>query len=122
MKSSLFAFAAACAIAAVPMSLAQTDPAPNPPAAEQPASPQADQPTPPPSTPDAATAPSTTPAPTTAAPTSATPAQADANARAACMTRKSEGEQCSCLSAPTNFGVAAPAASGSHNMCMVPES
>jgi len=102
MKRLLALTAAACLIAA-PLSFAQTNPQQTPPAATQPAPPST--PTPQPSTPPAEPA--------------ATPAPAPAG-DARCRTSKEAGEQCSCLSAPTEFGTAAPAANGSHNMCMVP--
>jgi len=108
MKRLLALTAAACLIAA-PLSFAQTTPAPATPpaAATQPATPpQPATPTPEPAVPPAE--PSATVAP---------PAPAG---EARCQTRKDAGEQCSCLSAPTEFGTSAPAASGSHNMCMVP--
>jgi len=105
MKRLLALTAAACLIAA-PLSFAQTTPTPEtPPATTQPATPpQPTTPTPEPAVPPAE--PSATAAP---------PA-----GEARCRTSKDEGEQCSCLSAPTEFGTSAPAASGSHNMCMVP--
>ncbi|HRO02239.1 MAG TPA: hypothetical protein PLS69_01345 [Terricaulis sp.] len=107
MKRLLALTAAACLIAA-PLSFAQTTPTPEtPPATTQPAPPpQPATPTPEPAVPPAE--PSATMAP---------PAPAG---EARCRTSKDAGEQCSCLSAPTEFGTSAPAASGSHNMCMVP--
>lgn len=106
MKRFLAVTAAACLIAA-PMSFAQTQPETPPPTATQPQTPPA-QPAPQPATP--ATPPATTaeaPAPT---------------GEPRCRTSKDAGEQCSCLSAPTEFGTSAPAQSGSHNMCVVPPS
>lgn len=109
MKRLLALTAAACLIAA-PLGFAQTTPQPQtPPTTEQPA------PAPTPTTPPTTETPATPPAQP-----SATPAPPQGEPR--CRTGKEAGEQCSCLSAPTEFGTAAPASSGSHNMCVVPPS
>lgn len=109
-KTILAGAITAMALAAAPFALAQSMPPapPSPPATEQPA---------PPTMPSDPANPST-PAPPSAS-TSAPPAE---EGREACRTRKPEGEQCSCLSAPTTFGTAKPASSGAeHNMCVIPE-
>jgi len=107
MKRLLALTAAACLVAA-PLSFAQTTPQPQtPPTTAQPAQP----------------APPTTPTPQPAAPPAepaAAPAPPAPQGDARCRTSKDQGEQCSCLSAPTEFGTSAPAASGAHNMCVVP--
>ncbi len=118
--------AAMCLMFAAPISLAQTSP-------ETPTTPPADTQVVDP--PAAGEAPSVTPqAPLPPAsgaapqiPTPNAPAQSSAEAmtptgdsRVACRTRKAEGEQCSCLSAPTTFGTARAAESGDRQVCMIP--
>ncbi|HRE43186.1 MAG TPA: hypothetical protein PKY87_04365, partial [Terricaulis sp.] len=76
---------------------------------EQPAAPPV---TPEPTTPE----PAVPPAEPAAAPAAPTP-----EGEPRCRTSKDAGEQCSCLSAPTEFGTSAPAESGTHNMCVVPQ-
>lgn len=115
MKRLLALTAAACLIAA-PLSFAQTTPQPTPaPAQTETAPPPVTTPPPATTTPTPTPGPAapTTPPATTAAAPDGTPQ---------CRTRKEAGEQCSCLSAPTNFGTSAPAESGSHNMCVIPSS
>jgi hypothetical protein len=129
----LFSAAAALFLLAAPISLAQvtsnpaTPPTATPATPATPAEPAAPTPGASPGTPVApggAATPAGAPATPATPATPAAPAQSAANASAegqpACRTRKDVGEQCSCLSAPTNFGTSAAAENGSHNMCVVP--
>jgi hypothetical protein len=119
-RLKLVALGAVCMLAVAPFAIAQTTPQPNPaPAASQPADPMA------PSS-NLAPAQSAMPAQTTPATPGAdramTPAAQTAEASdSSCHTRKQAGEQCSCKSAPTNFGTAQASNTGGRNVCMVPQ-
>jgi hypothetical protein len=112
MKRLLMISAAAFLIAA-PISVAQTtNPTPTPAPVTQPSQPA------PPTT--AAPAP-TTPPPTVPAPSPSPPIMEESSAtgRIMCRTVRNVGERCSCLSAPTNFGVARESANGGRrNVCV----
>lgn len=128
--------AAAFVLFAAPMTFAQVDPPAAPPTVNQPADPAdpanpANPATPPivtpnapptggPATPTAPPADPNAPPAASTAPPAPNSMAANTAAEAACRTRKDVGEQCSCLSAPTDFGTSQQAENGSHNMCMVP--
>lgn len=100
----ILALAAVAALIAAPASFAQTETMPpTPPTTEQPAPPPTPEPAVPPAEP------------------AANPAAPAPEGEPRCRTSKEAGEQCSCLSAPTEFGTATPAESGTHNMCVVPQ-
>ncbi len=104
----ILALAAVAALIAAPASFAQTESMPPaPPTTEQPANPPAPEPTPEPAVPPAEPA--------------ATPTAPAPEGEPRCRTSKEAGDQCSCLSAPTEFGTSTPAESGTHNMCVVPQ-
>lgn len=124
MKSPIaFGAAAALFLMAAPLSLAQVSPPATTPPATTPATPET-QPAPvTPATPATPAAPSATPATpaTPAAPDAASaPQSGEVAGNAACRTRKDVGEQCSCLSAPTDFGTSQQSDTGAHNVCVVP--
>lgn len=107
----LIALSAAVFLMAAPVSFAQPQtPAPEtPPATSEPA------PAPPTSSsPPVAAAPAA-PAPT------ATPESTPPQGEASCRTQRDVGEQCSCLSAPTDFGTSTAAPNGGRNQCVVPD-
>lgn len=118
MKST-YAFAAAAALflCTAPFSIAQTAAPPTtpptasaPPAPAQPATP---------ADPSATSAPADPTPPEAAAPPSMGDT-ANTASNTSCRTRKAEGERCSCLSAPTDFGTAQT--QNGHSVCVVPKS
>jgi hypothetical protein len=112
-RIKLAALGSAVLLCFAPLALAQTSPLqPSAPAATTPAVPKPAQ------TPAASVSPAATPG---VAAQSAPPANGQ-SAEAACRTRKEQGEQCSCLSAPTSFGTAQASNDGGRNVCRVPQS
>ena len=112
MRLALFAAIATFAIAAAPLTLAQTTPPQNPPpvTTTQPAIPA------PPETP---ATPNTPPGAPPAVPptTGQTPAPSNSSTPQGCRTRKAEGEACACLSDTSRIGVSTAHQAGTQCLC-----